>query len=108
MMSEEPFSFEFKDATGVALQVGLKVGWGVGGRRTFGLVIGEIIEMRIDDKERNCYDHASRSYTKVHYKQPVVKVRALEQGRNGREFTPDPYGEFHFVCIANQDYVGTK
>lgn len=97
-----------KDATGLDLQVGVKVAWGVGGRYNYGLALGEIEAIEQVDYEAKRYDYTNRQYVNEPAVKVEVKVKSLQASRKGRVFVKHNEGSLELVAITNQDFVGNR
>lgn len=94
------------DATGLPLEVGHKVAWGVGGRRSYGLALGVITALDIKPSKKWLgYKDGSAQYEP--YDQPTITVKSLERGRLGKTITnTNSDGRFELVLITNQAFEG--
>lgn len=97
----------FFDATGVRLEVGLKVAWGAGGKYSFGLVLGYVESLTDEMVPHKTYDYTARTYKEEARRYRAVTVKALLSGRKGRTIGEQD-GVFDLVVITNQDYAGNK
>ncbi|TPJ33687.1 hypothetical protein [Mesorhizobium sp. B2-8-3] len=98
-----------KDCTGLELQVGIKVAWGVGGRYNYGLALGEVESIEQVDYEAKHYDYAERKYITAPAIKFEVKVKSLQSGRKGRVFTKHREEDaLELVAITNQWFEGNR
>lgn len=97
---------QVKDITGIPLEPGHKVTWGVGGRHNYGIVLGEVLKIEEETYEHKDYDYTNRVYLPAtQHVRYWVHVKTLDSGRKGgRRLVRD--GVADVVCIMDQSWLG--